>query len=363
MCNKVRGNHKRVQQVEQKEELEELKDSDLDSSIYRICKINSRTLQATIVVKINNKKVRMEFDSGARVSTINSHLWKKLGRPTLKPIKGLTAYENTPLKVLGEVELSVSVSEARRRAKAAVIDTKDVPLFGLSWVLIFRLKLPEQVEINAIQEERKQTLDGEAVKRELARKYPDVILDRLGCIKTGQAQIEINKNIEPKRYAARRVPYPLQQGVQTEIYRLLEENITEQVDPEITSILWATPTVNVLRKGGGVCICGDFKVTVNTAIVKDQHILPTFDDIIMKVTERERFSIIDLKDAYVQMPVRKEDRELLTISTHLGFFRYKWLPFGLSTAPAIFFIFIEKNLKRNTVYWFYDRRYYSVRER
>ncbi|KFD62491.1 hypothetical protein M514_25341 [Trichuris suis] len=48
------------------------------------------------------------------------------------------------------------------------------------------------------------------------------------------------------------------------------------------------------------------------------------------------FSVIDLKDAYLQMRVHPESQKYLVIATHRGYFRYKRLPFGLSFAPALF---------------------------
>ena len=49
----------------------------------------------------------------------------------------------------------------------------------------------------------------------------------------------------------------------------------------------------------------------------------------------ESFTKLDLARAYKQMAVKKECQHLLTINTHLGLFRYTRLPFGISTAPAL----------------------------
>jgi len=48
------------------------------------------------------------------------------------------------------------------------------------------------------------------------------------------------------------------------------------------------------------------------------------------------FSVIDLRDAYLQIPIAQEFRELFTIATHKGYFSYKRLPFGINFAPALF---------------------------
>ena len=47
------------------------------------------------------------------------------------------------------------------------------------------------------------------------------------------------------------------------------------------------------------------------------------------------FTKLDLSRAYKQMRVKEECQSLLTINTHLGLFSYTRLPFGISTAPAL----------------------------
>ena len=49
----------------------------------------------------------------------------------------------------------------------------------------------------------------------------------------------------------------------------------------------------------------------------------------------ESFTKLDLSRAYKQMRVRQDCQPLLTINTHLGLFCYSRLPFGISTAPAL----------------------------
>ena len=44
-----------------------------------------------------------------------------------------------------------------------------------------------------------------------------------------------------------------------------------------------------------------------------------------------------MSDAYLQVEVDPDFRELLTINTHRGLFQYTRLPFGVKSAPANFF--------------------------
>ena len=48
------------------------------------------------------------------------------------------------------------------------------------------------------------------------------------------------------------------------------------------------------------------------------------------------FSKLDLANAYQQIPLEQQSRQLVTINTHKGLYCYNRLPFGISAAPSIF---------------------------
>lgn len=97
---------------------------------------------------------------------------------------------------------------------------------------------------------------------------------------------------------------------------------------------WATPIVVVPKKNGDVRICGDYKVTINPALVIDEHPLPTIDELFSKMAGGTKFSKIDLSKAYLQLSVHPSDRHLLTLSTHKGLYQPTRLMFGVASAPA-----------------------------
>ena len=84
--------------------------------------------------------------------------------------------------------------------------------------------------------------------------------------------------------------------------------------------------------GGYVCVCGDFKVTINPVICPRIYLLPTPEELFSALAKGESYSKLDISRAYKQMKVEKVVNHLLTIDTHLGLYWYARLPFRISTA-------------------------------
>lgn len=90
--------------------------------------------------------------------------------------------------------------------------------------------------------------------------------------------------------------------------------------------------VPILKKDGTVCLCGDFSVTLNKHLSIDEHPLPTIDELFYAVADGNKFSKIDLKQAYLQMEVHPDDQEMLTINTHRGLYKCTRLLYGIASA-------------------------------
>ena len=98
----------------------------------------------------------------------------------------------------------------------------------------------------------------------------------------------------------------------------------------------AAPIVPVVKTNGSVRICGDYKLTANTATKTESYPLPRIEDLFASLAGGKVFSKLDLSHAYLQLPVAEESQPLLTVNTHKGLYHYLRLPFGVSSAPAIF---------------------------
>ena len=101
---------------------------------------------------------------------------------------------------------------------------------------------------------------------------------------------------KPRFFKAQPLPYTLRDKVATELDRLENGGILTKVD----SSERATP-VSLAKKDGSVRLCGDFKVSLNNQLKVDQYPLPRVDDVFASITGGQRFTKVDLHQAYLQL--------------------------------------------------------------
>ena len=94
-----------------------------------------------------------------------------------------------------------------------------------------------------------------------------------------------------------------------------------------------------------VRICGDYKLTANHASRMEHYPLPKVEDLFSTFAGGTLFTKLDMSQAYLQLLVDDQAKELLTVNTRKGLFAYNRLPSGLSSAPGIFQCTMESLLK------------------
>ena len=67
--------------------------------------------------------------------------------------------------------------------------------------------------------------------------------------------------------------------------------------------------------------------------VKDAYPMQNMQDIFHRLEHAKYYSIIDLKDAYFQIPLKEESRNYTAFRTSKGLFRFTVCPFGLTNPP------------------------------
>ncbi|BHF63178.1 hypothetical protein SprV_0200616900 [Sparganum proliferum] len=100
--------------------------------------------------------------------------------------------------------------------------------------------------------------------------------------------------------------------------------INEASLQKLPSLLPASSTfLPVLKFDGSVRICGDSKLTINSATKLNPYPLPRIEDLYASLAGGHQFTTLDLKHAYNQVVLDTESRDATTIYTHRGLFRYK----------------------------------------
>ena len=162
-------------------------------------------------------------------------------------------------------------------------------------------------------------------------KYSDVFEDKLGTFTSAKAKLTLKEDCEARFLKARPIPYALKPKVNEELRRLQNEGTLTKVEWSE----WATPIVPVPKKDGSVRLCGDYKVTVNPELQTEQYPLPRIENIFANIAGGQKFSKIDLHQAYHQLEMEGDSKKYLNINTHMGLFQYNRLVFGIPSAPAI----------------------------
>ena len=162
-------------------------------------------------------------------------------------------------------------------------------------------------------------------------RHAAVFSDELGRLLNIKARIQLKEDPKPRFWKARPVAFARKPAVERGLDQLEEEGIVKRV----THSEWAAPIVTPIKKDGEVRICSDFKVTINPQLDVDEYPLPRIEEIYANLSGGQQFSVIDLRQAYLQMEVEEESKTYLTVNTHRGLYQYQRLPYGVVSAPAV----------------------------
>ncbi|XP_061707408.1 uncharacterized protein K02A2.6-like [Cydia pomonella] len=165
-----------------------------------------------------------------------------------------------------------------------------------------------------------------------AMRYSEVFAEGLGRYTGGEVSLRVREGARPVFLRARPLAYALREPVERALDQLERDGVITPVD----SSDWATPIVPVVKTDGTIRVCGDFKSTLNKCLEVDRFPLPRVEDLLTKLNGGEKFTKIDLSQAYAQFVLDERSRAYTVINTHRGLYRYNRLIYGLSSSPGIF---------------------------
>ena len=292
---------------------------DSDSGLP-VLTLGSRTGHPIIVdVQANGKPLTMELDTGAAVSVISEDTQRRmfpdafLKRTTVV----LRTYTGEPIRVAGHLDVKVQYGSQSCTLPLVVVAGKGPTLLGRDWLQCIQLDW-KTIGLAALDE-------GQAKVQSLLHRYKEVFDESLGTMRHFTAKLHVRPGAKPVFCKPRTVPFALKESLGKELDRLEEQGILRRVSHSD----WAAPVVPVPKADGSLRLCGDYKEV-------DQYPPPKPDALFSSLAGGQRFSKLDLSQAYQQMRMEEDSQHFLTLNTHQGLYQYTWLPFGIASAPAIF---------------------------
>jgi len=290
-------------------------------------------------LEIEGKKVEFELDSGAAVTVMSeSEATKLFPTATIHNTKlRLISFCGRALGCKGYITVRVKYNSTVKKLNIYLISGSRKPLLGREWIRQFDgFDLPIcNARVNNVN------VDSQSKLQEILDRYRNIRSSEFASIKNTQVHLKLKKDAFPVFMRARSVPFKLQMLVNEELGILEKAGVIEKVE----SSKWATPIVPILKKDGRIRICGDYKATLNPHLIVDEYPFPTIDELFLKLANGRKFSKIDLKQAYLQLEIAPEDRELLTISTCKGLYKVNRMMYGIAPGPTIWQREIEKILQ------------------
>lgn len=287
---------------------------------------NAKPIYVKLIVE--NIPLNFEADSGFAYTAISEKCYLKYFKNKQLFTNDLTLkdYIGVTFEPMGYLNLKVVYEQNEYVLKVYIIRNGGPPLIGRNGLNLLNLGICKIRYIDNDVDNSTKSIT------ELINKFKNIFDNSLGTFNKQEIHLRLKDGAVPKFFKARPVPFALKPKIEDEVERLVKNGVLVPV--EFSD--WATPIVPIIKPNGNVRICGDFKVTINQYLVVQQYPIPRIEYLFSQLHGGDKFSKIDLSEAYQQVLLTEESRKFVTISTHKGLFSYTRLPYGITSAPSIF---------------------------
>ena len=297
-------------------------------------------LQASVVsATVNGVNVQALMDTDSSESYIDRSLYEKLklnleGKPSTITMASTTKIA----KVQGTVDVELKVFDnTYLKLKVGVMEELCADMIlGLDLMKLhdevnFQLHGPK--EVISVDNNSNKSCNVMAAKIEPPRIFRSVPKD---CV--------------PVATKSRRYSETDKKFIQEEVSKLLKDEI---IEPSQSS--WRAQVLITKDERHKKRMVIDYSQTVNRFTHLDAYPLPRIDELINEIAKTKYYSTVDLKSAYYQVPLAKEDREFTAFEANGKLYQYCRMPFGVSNGVSTFQRIIDNlidkyNLKQTYAY-------------
>ena len=306
-------------------------------------------------LQIGNTQVGLLIDSGSVCSILTESLAAEIvdNSPLARwlmttPPQELKTVANEPSNVMGMIQAPIA-SNGWRIEDAEFVVVRDglKPLIGRD--LFDALGISVTQAPNSNEDSMVNAITSQCpFKTCIAKQFPQLI-SRVGRSKIHIVKSKFHKNFQRKHQKGRRVHINLQERVNSEIRKLLEEGHIEKLNSCSDQYL-ISPIVITVKRDQSIKLALHSKV-LNNSIYKNKYQLPNIEtlmDSISQIISKFKteqadtiyFSTIDLKYAYSQLNLHPETAKHCNFNIVscdvTGTYRFKTGFFGLTDMPAEF---------------------------
>jgi transposase InsO family protein len=158
-------------------------------------------------------------------------------------------------------------------------------------------------------------------------------------------EINLESDIKPFHQRLRVYSPPLQQIIDTEVNKMIQDNIIIKSNSPFASNLLLVRKPDLSSPGGiKNRVCVNF-IQLNKLTVKDRYPLPNQQDIFRQIGSAKYFTTMDLMSGFWQIAIKPEHRHKTAFITTRGLYEFLVMPFGLCNAPSTFQRMMDRIIK------------------
>ena len=296
-----------------------------------------RLREYTETLKLKGKHfVNFKLDCGAQANLIPSDVFAQInseGDYQLVPNNTvLEAFNDTSCSVDGSfTALTETQAGAAMELEYLVVGVSKRPILGIQACYDLNLvrRVPHALQIAPVNAAEHITYP--ASKQEFV-KLNAVVFEGHGNFKQ-KLHLEIDEKIPAGMCPPRRYSVPIVERLKVKLESLVMQDVIEKVTGPMPKFI--SNLVIREKKNGDLRICLDPQI-LNKALINRKYPIPTLEEISCQVKDKAVFSVLDLKDGFWHASLDEESSLLCSFSTPFGIYKFKKLPFGISSAPELF---------------------------
>ncbi|KAL8616804.1 hypothetical protein ACOMHN_017841 [Nucella lapillus] len=282
------------------------------------------------------------IDTGAQVSVMPDHAYRPYFGSLHHPDRRLIGPGDQPLDVTGFAYIKLTSGKTSIWEKVYIVRCSRL-LLGQPAIDKLGLihDIPGAFTIRAIRttpddkpspkERLLPTCADFSSKADVQAKYPH-LFQGLGELE-GEQHVALKDDAQPFcQTVPRRVPVPLLKKVEAQLNKMVNLDVIERID---TPTDWCAPIVVVPKSSGDVRLCIDL-TKLNKHVKREIYAMPSVEETLSKIAQGNIFSKLDANSGFHQIKLDEESSQLTTFITPYGRYRFKRLPYGISSAPEYF---------------------------